>query len=87
MFKFNTENKFVKTYPALLLGYKRTLPVIDNATLLGGNVFADLILNGLALPLIDNLTLGLGPCGALLLHDGGALLLVPETYHHYPGNK
>ena len=73
------------THPALLLGHKRTLPVIDNATLLGGNVFADLILNGLALPLIDNLTLGLSPGGALLLHDGGALLLVPKIrilIHH-----
>ena len=64
-------------HPALLLGHKRTLPVIDNATLLGGNVFADLILNGLALPLVDNLTLGLGPGGALFLRDRGALLVVP----------
>ena len=28
-------------------------------------------------PLIDDLTLGLGSSGALLLHDEGALLLVP----------
>ena len=66
-------------YPALLLGYKRTLSVIDNATLLGGNVFADLVLDCLALPLIDDLALGLGPGGALLLRHGGALLLVPVT--------
>ena len=43
---------------------------------LGGNIFAHLILDDLALPLIDNLALGLGPGGALLLCDGGALLVV-----------
>ena len=65
------------TYPALLLRDQRTLPLIDNTALLGGNIFTHLVLDGLALPLIDDLALGLGPGGALLLHDGGALLLVP----------
>merc|ERR1719383_972863 len=63
--------------PALLFGNQGTLPLVDNTALLGWNIFADFILDGLALPLIDDLALGLGPSGALLLHDGGALLLVP----------
>ena len=70
--------KIFQTYPALLLGNQRTLPVVHNAALLGGNILAHLVLDSLALPLIDDLALGLGPGGALLLHDGRALLLVPE---------
>ena len=66
-----------KTYPALLLWNQGTLPLVDHAALLGGNILTDLILDSLALPLIDHLALSLGPGGALLLHDGGALLLVP----------
>ena len=69
--------KDVHIYPALLLRHQRTLPLVDNAALLGGNIFTNLVLDSLALPLIDDLTLSLGPGGALLLHDGGALLLVP----------
>merc|ERR1719486_521796 len=63
--------------PAFLLGNQGTLPLVHNAALLGGNIFTDLILDGLTLPLIDDLALGLGPGGALLLRDGGALLVVP----------
>ena len=69
--------EYAHIYPALLLRHQRTLPLVDNATLLGGNIFTNLILNRLALPLIDDLALSLSPGGALLLHDGGALLLVP----------
>ena len=65
------------TYPAFLLGNQGTLPLVHNAALLGGNIFTDLVLNGLTLPLIDDLALGLGPGGALLLRDRGALLVVP----------
>merc|ERR1719341_185847 len=63
--------------PALLLGDQGTLSLIHDAALLGGNIFAHLILYSLALPFIDNLALGFSPSGAFLLHDGGALLLVP----------
>ena len=65
------------TYPAFLLGNQGTLPLVHNAALLGGNIFTDLVLNGLTLPLIDDLALGLGPGGALFLRDRGALLVVP----------
>ena len=71
--------KEVHIYPALLLRHQRTLPLVDNATLLGGNILTNFILNSLALPLIDDLTLRLSPGGALLLHDRGTLLLVPCT--------
>ena len=67
------------THPALLFGHKGTLPVIDNTALLGRNIFAHLVLYSLALPLINDLALGHCPGGALLLHDWGALLLVPKT--------
>ena len=67
------------TYPAFLLGNQGTLPLVHNAALLGGNILAHLVLDGLALPLIDDLALGLGSGGALLLSDGGALLLIPAT--------
>ena len=77
--KLDNLRDFIQTYPALLLGNQRTLPLVYNATLLGGNVFTNLILDCLAPPLIDHLALGLGPGGALLLHDGGALLLVPGS--------
>ena len=75
----NREDEIWKfeTYPALLLGDYGTLPLIDHTALLGGNIFAHLILDSLALPLIDDLALSLGSSGALLLHDGRALLLVP----------
>ena len=66
-----------ETYPALLLGDYRTLPLIDHAALLRGNILTNFVLDSLTLPLIDNLALGLSPGGALLLHDGRALLLVP----------
>ena len=67
----------MKTYPALLFRHQRTLPLVQNAALLRGNIFANLVLDSLALPLIDHLALGLSSGCALLLHDGGALLLVP----------
>ena len=73
------------TYPAFLLGNQGTLPLVHNAALLGGNIFTDLVLDGLTLPLIDDLALGLGPGGTLFLHDGRALLLVPKIrilIHH-----
>ena len=66
-----------ETYPTLLLRDQGTLPLIDDTALLGGNILTDFILDSLALPLIDDLALGLSPGGALLLHDRGALLLVP----------
>ena len=67
----------IQTHPAFLLGDQGTLPLVDDAALLGGNIFTHFVLDSLALPFIDHLALGLGPGGALLLHDGGALLLVP----------
>ena len=68
-----------------LVSASRALPLIENVAFLGGNIFAHLILDDLALPLIDNLALGLGPGGTLFLHDGRALLLVPKIrilIHH-----
>jgi len=70
--------------PAFLLWDLGALPVTDDTTLLGRNIFANFILNSVALLLIDHLTLSLRVCctfflvnrAALVLERGAALLIV-----------
>jgi len=70
--------------PTLLLWDLGALPVTDNTTLLGRNVFANFILNSAALLLIDHLTFShsirctffLVNRAALVLERGTALLVI-----------
>ena len=76
----NIENYKVEsgqTYPAFLLWNSGTLSLIDNATILGRNILANLLLNSVAFILSDNFTLGLGACGTFFLHHRLTLILKP----------
>jgi len=65
--------------PAFLLWDLGALPVTDNTTLLGRNVFADLVLNSATLLLVDHLTFSHSICCAFFLINRAALVLERGT--------
>ena len=72
----NKTDKKIRYHLAFLLWNLGALSVIDDATLLGGNILANLILDSATFLLVDDLTLSLSSCGTLLFLNRTALVLI-----------